>query len=350
MDHSTFDRAAIRASADRAVGHVRPYPTPPLAVPMTAAGGLYASAADLARFLRFELNGGTIDGRVVLDSKWLHEMEIGPGTARRRAGGLRARCCPPPLEPLGATTGPARARRWRVRVPSPTCGGFPSSESAVAILTNSQDHQLQNDVSRCRSWRTCLSEPGVYQDRLLALPWRPPVAGREHLLRAPGRAADPRRDMLRWPRREMRPPAGQPPSASTESAAWGYLDLSGRPDRFLVDAGVPYFETDDNADVTRIVTASSKSSPTCFSPTTVRRWTSATRVLRAWRNLRLVRVSGGLRPGSGGSSGQPRVIAVIWLVAAPVPERADAPARVRSSPQGSAHRDAPHAPGYGAGG
>jgi CubicO group peptidase (beta-lactamase class C family) len=52
MDNSTFDRAVIRATADRAVGHAHPYPKPPVDVPMTAAGGLYASAADLARFLR----------------------------------------------------------------------------------------------------------------------------------------------------------------------------------------------------------------------------------------------------------------------------------------------------------
>ena len=33
---------------------------------MTAAGGLYTSANDLARFLRFQLNDGSIDGQTVL--------------------------------------------------------------------------------------------------------------------------------------------------------------------------------------------------------------------------------------------------------------------------------------------
>lgn len=64
MERSTFDRATIRESTDRAVGHVRMYPEPPLDVPMTAAGGLYASAADLGRFLRFQLNDGEFDSRV----------------------------------------------------------------------------------------------------------------------------------------------------------------------------------------------------------------------------------------------------------------------------------------------
>ena len=51
MEHSTFDRTAIRSSGNHAVGHVDPYPEPPLYGPMTAAGGLYTSAADPARFL-----------------------------------------------------------------------------------------------------------------------------------------------------------------------------------------------------------------------------------------------------------------------------------------------------------
>jgi CubicO group peptidase (beta-lactamase class C family) len=48
MSNSTFDRAPIAAATNRAVGHVAPMPSVPLAVPMTAAGGLYTSATDLA--------------------------------------------------------------------------------------------------------------------------------------------------------------------------------------------------------------------------------------------------------------------------------------------------------------
>ena len=136
MDHSTFDRAVIRATADRAVGHVHPYPQPPLDVPMTAAGGLYTSAADLARFLRFELNGGSIDGRVVLDSKWLQEMET----------------VPPPHAgaPAGYALGVVRHRwnRWDQRPDLFEHGGggfgflsdlwwLPQLGIGVAVLTNS---------------------------------------------------------------------------------------------------------------------------------------------------------------------------------------------------------------------
>jgi CubicO group peptidase (beta-lactamase class C family) len=78
MDRSTFERTAIRSANNPAVGHVDPYPEPPVEVPMTAAGGLYSSAADLARFLSFQLNDGSIDGRVVLDRASIEEQRTVP--------------------------------------------------------------------------------------------------------------------------------------------------------------------------------------------------------------------------------------------------------------------------------
>ena len=68
MDHSTFDRARVHATADRAVGHTGDLVRPRVDCPMMAAGGLWASAADLARFLEFQLGDGTVDGRTVLDA------------------------------------------------------------------------------------------------------------------------------------------------------------------------------------------------------------------------------------------------------------------------------------------
>ena len=314
MDHSTFDRAAIRASADRAVGHVRPYPTPPLVVPMTAAGGLYASAADLARFLRFELNGGTIDGRVVLDSKWLHEMETVPAP---HAGA-----------PAGYALGVVRHRwnRWEQRPDLLEHGGggygflsdmwwLPQLGIGVAILTNSQDHQLQNTLS-LSILADLLSEPGVYQDRLLALPWRPPVADANTFFEPPAglptlvanaAMAATGDEASRWaaysglyriPRVGLPRPESVPRTASSSTPA----SPTSRP---TTTRTCPF------------VTASPKSSPACFSPTTVRRWTSGPGV-PTWRNLRLVRVSGGPSSWQWGILGAAALIAVIWLVAAPV--------------------------------
>ena len=313
MDRSTFDRAAIRASADRAVGHVPPYPKPPLDVPMTAAGGLYVSAAELARFLRFELNGGTIDGRVVLDSKRLHEMETVPAP---RAGA-----------PAGYALGVVRHRwnRWEQRPDLLEHGGggygflsdmwwLPQLGIGVAILTNSQDHHLQGTLS-LSILADLLSEPGVYQDRLLALPWRPPVADANTFFEPPAGMASlvanaamvaTGDEASRW----------EAYSGRYRMPAWGYLDLSGPPDRFVVDAGVPYFETDDNADAP-IRHRLTEAEPGLFVADNGETLDFRDTV-PIWRNFRLVRVSGGPSTWQWGILGAAALIAATWLVAAPV--------------------------------
>jgi CubicO group peptidase (beta-lactamase class C family) len=101
MDHSTFDRAAIRATVNRAVGHVHPYPKPPLDEPMTAAGGLYASAADLTRrrFTRCRRSRRRAPASRRSTRSASFDSPLPPLRAQR---GLDRR--PTPLEPLGATT------------------------------------------------------------------------------------------------------------------------------------------------------------------------------------------------------------------------------------------------------
>jgi hypothetical protein len=248
MDRSTFDRAVIRSSDDRAVGHVQPYRSPPLDVPMTAAGGLYTSATDLARFLRFQLHDGSIDGRAVLDQKSVEEMRTVPAPS---AGA-----------PAGYALGVIRARwnRWDQRPDLFTHGGggygfisdlwwLPQLHIGVAILTNSQDHQLQQDLA-LSILGDLVTEPGVYRDRLLALPSRPPVvdpswsfeppAGMANLVANAARVATGD-EVTRWAAY----------SGSYQAPAWGALGLTGPPDRFVVDAGVPYFEVSETGSLVR---------------------------------------------------------------------------------------------------
>jgi CubicO group peptidase (beta-lactamase class C family) len=334
MDHSTFERAAIRANADRAVGHVHPYPKPPLYEPMTAAGGLYTNAADLARFLRFELNGGTIDGRVVLNSKRLHEMETVPAP---HAGA-----------PAGYALGVGRHRwnRWEQRPDLLEHGGggygfisdmwwLPQLGIGVAILTNSDDHQLQNELS-LSILADLLSKPGVYRDRLLALPWRPPVADANTFFEPPAGMATLVADAA------MVATGGEASRWAAYSGlyrfrAWGYLDLSGPPDRFVVDAGVPYFETDDNAD------APLRHRLTEVEPGLFLADNGETLdfqgTIPTWRNFRLVRVSGGPSTWQWGILGAAALMAVIWLVAAPARSfRRSRPPRSSSRDQRAARR------------
>jgi CubicO group peptidase (beta-lactamase class C family) len=311
MERSTFDREAIRSSGNRAVGHVDPYPAPPLDEPMTAAGGLYASAADLARFLRFHLNGGSIDGRLVLDPKRLHEMQI---VSWPRAGA-----------PAGHALGVVRHRwnRWDGRPDLFDHGGggygflsdmwwVPQLGIGVATLTNSQDHQLQNELS-LSILTDLVSEPGVYQDRVLALPWRPPAEDADLSFHPPagvanlvGNAAMPATgdEATRWAAY----------AGAYRMPAWDYLDPTGPPGGFLVDEGVPYFEAEDDPGLL-IRHRLAELEPGLFLADNGETLDLQGQV-PTWRNLRLVRVSGGPSPWQWAILGAAALVAITWLVAA----------------------------------
>ncbi len=188
MNGSTFDRAEIRSADDRAVGHRDPWPELPLDVPMTAAGGMYSSAADLARFLRFQLNDGSLDGRVVLDPQAMEEMRTVP--------------TPHANAPAGLALGVDR-HRWNRWPQAPDLfdhggGGYgflsdlwwsPPLGIGIAVLTNSEDHQLQADLA-LSILVDLVTEPGPYRDRLLALPNRPSAADPSFPFQPPADMAD----------------------------------------------------------------------------------------------------------------------------------------------------------------
>jgi hypothetical protein len=180
-------------------------------------------------------------------------------------------------------------------------------------VTNSQDHHLQNTLS-LSILADLLSEPGVYRNRLLALPWRSPVADANTFFEPPAGMADlvaeagmvaTRDEGSRW----------SAYSGLYRMPAWGYLDLRGPPDRFVVDAGVPYFATNDNADgpvrhrlteIERGVFLADNGETLDFRGR-----------IATWRNLPLARVSGGPSAWQWGILGAAGLIAVLWLVAAP---------------------------------
>ena len=155
----------------------------------------------------------------------------------------------------------------------------------------------------------------MYRDRLLALPWRPPVADANTFFEPPAGMANlvanaamvaTGDEATRWAAY----------SGLYRMPAWGYLDLSGPPDRFVVDAGVPYFETDDNADAP-VRHRLTEVEPGLFLADNGETLDFRGRV-PTWRNFRLVRVSGGPSTWQWGILGAAALIAVIWLVAAPV--------------------------------
>jgi CubicO group peptidase (beta-lactamase class C family) len=272
MDHSTFDRTVIRSTDDRAVGHVAPYAAPPLDVAMTAAGGLYTSASDLARFLRFQLSDGSIDSRVVLEPKWMDVMRT---VVAPRVGA-----------PSGAALGVFRTRwnRWDERPDLFEHGGggygfisdlfwLPQLQIGIAILTNSQDHQLQTDLA-LSILDDLLTEPGVYRDRLLALPTRPPVVD-------PNSSYEPPPGMANLVARVAMDPMGDEDtrwaaySGRYREPEWGVLDPTVHRTGSSSKRASP---TSSRTTTTRgrsFGTASPKCNPASSLPTMVRRLTSA---------------------------------------------------------------------------
>lgn len=100
MTRSELDPAHVRAAKRRATGHGAYAPYPPT-LPMLAAGGIYSSASDMARFLSFQLAEGKVGEQELLTAESLREMTtipkpvsefqnrgygLGVAVARRRLG------------------------------------------------------------------------------------------------------------------------------------------------------------------------------------------------------------------------------------------------------------------------
>jgi CubicO group peptidase (beta-lactamase class C family) len=144
MTRSTFDAAAIEADADRALGHWRPFEragaTLPVAVPMVASGGLYTSVDDALRFVGLHLRGGA----PLLEPELIAEQYRVPFPAA-------------PEQPLGYGLGVYDDEWDGVRVHHHGGSGFgfqaqlcwlPEHGIGAVVLTNSFDHDLQNELSR----------------------------------------------------------------------------------------------------------------------------------------------------------------------------------------------------------
>ncbi|MEU4293794.1 serine hydrolase [Kribbella sp. NPDC026596] len=296
--------------ASRAEDHAPDAPGPyrPLHPRGPAGGGLYTSATDLTRFLRFQLSDGSIGGRVVLDPKSMEELRTVPAPS---AGA-----------PAGYALGVMRTRwnRWDQRPDLFTHGGggfgflsdlwwLPQVRIGIAILTNSQDHQLQGDLA-LSILGDLVTEPGVYRDRLLALPPRPPVvdpsrfeppAGMTKLV-AKAAMATTGDEPTRW--------AGY--SGPYRAPEWGALAPTGPLGRFVVDAGVPYFEVETDSLIRHQLV---EVAPGLFLADS-----GETLDLRGpdprWQGLRLVRVAEGPAVWQWSILGTAALVAAAWLVAA----------------------------------
>jgi len=74
MPDSSVDYAFVEDHPNRARGYYPFVKQIPVAIPMVGAGGVYTTARDLSRFVRFHLNRGTLDGLEVLEPRFIDAM------------------------------------------------------------------------------------------------------------------------------------------------------------------------------------------------------------------------------------------------------------------------------------
>jgi CubicO group peptidase (beta-lactamase class C family) len=245
MANSSFDMAVIGAQANRALGHTKPIPSMPLGVPMVPAGGMYASANDLARFIQFQLNRGVVKGQTVLSPALLDEML----TVQFPARGQR----------YGYGLGVARTGWYRggnADLFSHGGGGFgflsdlwwlPELRLGITVLTNSSDHTLQGSLA-LDILNDLVHEPGLYHDRLLALPYKNPVTEDDGHWQAPaGLTANLARlalpaDPARW----------QAYLGDYKSVFERWINPFTPPNRVYEQGGVLYFDGTDVEDATQL--------------------------------------------------------------------------------------------------
>jgi CubicO group peptidase (beta-lactamase class C family) len=311
MDHSTYDRYRVHGTADRAVGHSFPV-SPPVDSPMTAAGGLWTSAADLGRFLRFQLGHGSISGRVVLDGALVDEMRTVPA--------------PTAGAPAGYALGVARTR-WPVgrNLDLFRHGGggngfltdlwwLPQLQIGVAVLTNSSDHDIQGSLAEGILRDLTVEPGGPYHQRLVALPAQSEVvdpddhfvapAGLQQRIHRLGMPASGEQG-ARWSRYPDLYRTGQP----------GAMSPTFPPSRFHVESGVPYFDASE--DGTAVPHRLTEVEPGLFLADDGQTLDLSGPVYR-WRGLQLNPVTNGPLPCQWVLLAVAAAVAAGWFIVGPV--------------------------------
>jgi CubicO group peptidase (beta-lactamase class C family) len=78
MKRSTYDIQKIKTDNNRAIGNNRNIESVPLEIPMLAPAGVYSSIADMAKFMRFHLNLGRINGHALIKEEIIKQMQTIP--------------------------------------------------------------------------------------------------------------------------------------------------------------------------------------------------------------------------------------------------------------------------------
>lgn len=74
MKRSTFDTDIILSSSNCAHGHHGQYSSPPVQIPLIAAGGFYSNIEDMAKLVQFHINKGAVKGKQLLSRDLMDQM------------------------------------------------------------------------------------------------------------------------------------------------------------------------------------------------------------------------------------------------------------------------------------
>ena len=173
----------------------------------------------------------------------------------------------------------------------------------VAVLTNSDDHQLQNELATS-ILADLLREPGTYRDRLPALPWRAPVEDPNVSFAPPAGLASLVADAAMPARGDGGDPLGRLLRALPNARVGRASNWKARRPASSSTRASPTSRAKTGTTCSPAI-ASPRSSPACSWPTTARRWTSGDPFRPGGTSGSFASRTAPLH-GSGRSSGRPR--------------------------------------------
>ena len=139
MPRSSIDKDIIRNTGNRAIGHENHVKKVPLDMPMVGAGGVYTSAKELSNFVQFHINRGSVNGKNILDTKFIDEMyAVHPPAGNYGLGiGVSKKYDSYYVSHGGGGFGFLTEMRW-----------YPVYRIGAIVLTNSSSHPIQGDISK----------------------------------------------------------------------------------------------------------------------------------------------------------------------------------------------------------
>jgi CubicO group peptidase (beta-lactamase class C family) len=161
MTGTTLDMDVIEQTANRAVGHVRYAEHVPLRIPMIPAGGVYTNVRDMARYLRFHINKGVLDGRRLLRADLMEEMHTIQSAAPGQRSGWALGLMRDPSSDSYAVYHSGGGSGFQSDMVM-----YPDKHLGVVLFTNAEGH----DVGQ---WRLRHLVQGVLDKRFGPTPWAP---------------------------------------------------------------------------------------------------------------------------------------------------------------------------------